>query len=65
MSLKTFEIVLFPDAIDDSSTFGKTDKFFNMWYAAFYYLLPYSFFFLATLLFGVLAEFISTKQGDL
>ena len=65
MSLKTFDVVLFSDSVDDSSTFGETDKFFK-YVICFTLLFITSFtFFLATFLFGVLAEFISTKQGDL
>lgn len=65
MFLKTFEVVLLPDCIDDSSTFGKTDKFFKYVICCTLLFITLFIFFLAVFLFGVLAEFISTKQGDL
>lgn len=63
MSLKILDVVLFSDSVD-SSTFGETDKFFKYVICCTLLFITLFTFFLATFLFGVLAEFISTKQGD-
>jgi len=52
-------------SVDDSSTLGDTDKFFKYGIGCTLLLIILFTFFLATFLFGVLAEFISTEQGDL